>query len=227
MKPSHPSSTRRRDGAGRLVRPGLGGVAESPWSPSPPDLSPDDPPRHRRRLQARSHRVPMTTPPHAHSPPRGRPPSPDRGTDRTLLQDLKHLDRSGHPWRPHVALLWTCKSTRNLADALTGMGHRPEPSDRRPTAGRSGLQPPGQPQDRGGEGPPGPRCPVRAHQPQGPLVPAAGPAGGLGRHQEEGNRRELQESRPGVAAAAAAAPGQVEGLPGQGPGQGTPTGSTT
>jgi hypothetical protein len=44
-------------------------------------------------------------------------------TDQTLLQDLKRLidpDTRGDPMSP---LLWTCKSTRNLADALLGLGH--------------------------------------------------------------------------------------------------------
>ncbi len=110
-------------------------------------------------------------------------------TDRTLLEDLKRLIDPVTRGDPLSPLLWTCKSTRNLADALLA-GIRSEPSDR----GRWTTwpqQPPGQPQDRGGPRPPGSQRPVRAHQRQGPLVPAAGSAGGLGGYQEEGNRREL------------------------------------
>ena len=66
----------------------------------------------------------MTQPP---DPPQIRRPGGGRhsiaATDRTLLQDLKRLidpDTRGDPMSP---LLWTCKSTRNLADALLGLGH--------------------------------------------------------------------------------------------------------
>jgi hypothetical protein len=44
-------------------------------------------------------------------------------TDRSLLRDLKRLldpTTRGDPMSP---LLWTCKSTRNLADALLKLGH--------------------------------------------------------------------------------------------------------
>jgi hypothetical protein len=60
-------------------------------------------------------------------PPQIRRPGGGRhsiaATDRTLLQDLKRLidpDTRGDPMSP---LLWTCKSTRNLADALRELGH--------------------------------------------------------------------------------------------------------
>jgi len=46
------------------------------------------------------------------------------GTDRTLLRDLKRLldpTTRGDPMSP---LRWTCKSTRNLADALVASGHQ-------------------------------------------------------------------------------------------------------
>jgi Rhodopirellula transposase DDE domain len=44
-------------------------------------------------------------------------------TDRTLLQDLKRLIDPATRGDPMSPLLWTCKSTRNLADALLGLGH--------------------------------------------------------------------------------------------------------
>jgi hypothetical protein len=44
-------------------------------------------------------------------------------TDRTLLRDLKRLIDPATRGDPMSPLLWTCKSTRNLADALTGLGH--------------------------------------------------------------------------------------------------------
>jgi hypothetical protein len=44
-------------------------------------------------------------------------------TDRTLLQDLKRLIDPATRGDPMSPLLWTCKSMRNLADALLGLGH--------------------------------------------------------------------------------------------------------
>jgi len=44
-------------------------------------------------------------------------------TDQTLLQDLKRLIDPATRGDPMSPLLWTCKSTRNLADALHGLGH--------------------------------------------------------------------------------------------------------
>jgi hypothetical protein len=45
-------------------------------------------------------------------------------TDSTLLQDLKRLIDPATRGDPMCPLLWTCKSTRNLTDALTGLGHK-------------------------------------------------------------------------------------------------------
>jgi transposase len=44
-------------------------------------------------------------------------------TDPRLLQDLRRLVDPATRGDPMSPLLWTCKSTRNLADALTAMGH--------------------------------------------------------------------------------------------------------
>jgi Rhodopirellula transposase DDE domain len=44
-------------------------------------------------------------------------------TDRTLLQDLQRLIDPATRGDPMSPLLWTCKSMRNLADALLGLGH--------------------------------------------------------------------------------------------------------
>jgi hypothetical protein len=44
-------------------------------------------------------------------------------TDRTLLEDLERLIDPVTRGDPISPLLWTCKSTRNLADALRGLGH--------------------------------------------------------------------------------------------------------
>jgi hypothetical protein len=44
-------------------------------------------------------------------------------TDRALLQDLQRLVDPATRGDPMSPLLWTCKSTRNLAEALVGQGH--------------------------------------------------------------------------------------------------------
>jgi DDE family transposase len=44
-------------------------------------------------------------------------------TDRTLLRDLKRLIDPATRGDPMSPLRWTCKSTRNLADALRELGH--------------------------------------------------------------------------------------------------------
>ena len=43
--------------------------------------------------------------------------------DRALLRDLQALVDPATRGDPMSPLLWTCKSTRNLADALAGRGH--------------------------------------------------------------------------------------------------------
>jgi hypothetical protein len=44
--------------------------------------------------------------------------------DRTLLKDLETLVNPSTRGDPQSPLLWTCKSTRNLAEALIGQGHQ-------------------------------------------------------------------------------------------------------
>ena len=61
------------------------------------------------------------------APPRIRRPGGGRSsisaTDRTLLRDLQRLIDPATRGDPMSPLLWTCKSTRNLADALAELGH--------------------------------------------------------------------------------------------------------
>ena len=45
-------------------------------------------------------------------------------TDPTLLRDLKRLIDPSTRGDPMAPLLWTCKSTRNLADGLRALGHQ-------------------------------------------------------------------------------------------------------
>src|SRR5688572_4002018 len=54
-------------------------------------------------------------------PGAGRPPLTD--ADPTLLRDLRALVDPATRGDPMSPLLWTCKSTRNLAEALAAGGH--------------------------------------------------------------------------------------------------------
>jgi hypothetical protein len=67
-------------------------------------------------------------PPEAIQPERIRRPGGGRhlveADDPTLRQDLEGLLESTTRGDPQAPLLWTCQSTRNLAEALNRMGHR-------------------------------------------------------------------------------------------------------
>ena len=133
---------------------------------------------------------------------RDRPASWRRG-----LRALVDPETRGDPMSP---LVWTTKSTRNLAGALTAAGH--PVSDR--TVARMlrahGVQPAGQRQ--GHRGPParGPGRPVPATSTgQVARVHRGGAAGGLGGHQEEGTGRGVQERRPRVPARRASPSGST------------------
>lgn len=72
--------------------------------------------------------------PQGHLPPEDRPPErirrvgggrhPVEQGDPTLCHDLAVLLEATTRGDPQSPLLWTCKSTRNLADELNRMGHR-------------------------------------------------------------------------------------------------------
>jgi hypothetical protein len=74
-------------------------------------------------LQAGDHRATDSHPNH----PRIRQPGGGRhsiaATDGTLIRDLKRLIDPATRGDPMSPLLWTCKSTRTLADALLELGH--------------------------------------------------------------------------------------------------------
>lgn len=61
-------------------------------------------------------------PPHIRRPGGGRKRL--ARTDRTLLEDLEALVSPSTRGDPQSPLRWTCKSTRNLAEALAARGHR-------------------------------------------------------------------------------------------------------
>src|SRR6478672_6199326 len=97
MKPWPRCCTRRRGAAGRLQRPSRSGEVVSRSSPRPPSC-----------------RAPRSV---AESPNSG------SATHGTLIRDLKRLLDAGTRGDPMSPLLWTCKSTRILADALGELGH--------------------------------------------------------------------------------------------------------
>ena len=115
-------------------------------------------------------------------------------TDGTLIQDLKRLIDPATRGDPMSPLLWTCKSTRNLADALTVLGHDLSHQ----TVGRMlvdlGYSLQANRKTEEGKDHPDRNAQFEHINAQSPLVPAPGPAGGLGGYQEEGNRGKLQES---------------------------------
>jgi hypothetical protein len=75
--------------------------------------------------ECRTPEVPPAHPTHEH---RVRSPGGGRKHltqgDRTLLKDLEALVNPSTRGDPQSPLLWTCKSTRNLEEALTGQGHQ-------------------------------------------------------------------------------------------------------
>ncbi len=119
-----------------------------------------------------------------------------RHRTRACLPTSKELVEPTTRGDPKAPLLWTAKSLRNLAAGLARAGPSRRPQRGRPSCCATGLQPAGQPQDPRGDQPSRPRRPVRAHQRPGEAGAGGRRAGDLGRHQEEGAGRRLQEWRP-------------------------------
>ena len=134
-------------------------------------------------------------------------------TDASLLDDLRSLvepDARGDPQSP---LLWTCKSLRKLAESLREMGHR---------IGRTlvgellhkldySLQ--ANRKTREGSQPSRSRRAISLHQRSRQGSARGGRAGDLGRHQEEGAGRRLQERRARMATEGLARGGSRARLP--------------
>jgi len=78
-------------------------------------------PTIRKGIAELQHVAPDDEEPHIRTPGAGRPPL--IATDRLLLKDLQHLVDPATRGDPMSPLLWTCKSTRNLAETLGGLGH--------------------------------------------------------------------------------------------------------
>src|SRR3954470_3238016 len=146
---------------------------------------------------------------------------PVREKDPTLLADLRCLVEPatlGDPMRP---LLWVSKSHAKLADALRAMGHPISPN----TVGKLLREELGYSRQTNRKTLEGASHPDRDGQfgaPQRPglRLPGGGPAGDLGRHQEERTDRSVQERRQRRPAERLARGGQRARLRGQDPGQG-------
>ena len=91
-------------------------------------------------------------------------------TDATLRSDLERLVDPVTRGDPKSPLRWTCKSCRQAGRGARSGGacHQP-PDGRRLLHGWATASRPTARRSR--EGPPRPRCPVRAHQPAGPGLP--------------------------------------------------------
>ena len=115
-------------------------------------------------------------------------------TEPGLLAALEQLVQSAIRGDPEAALRWVSRSQRHLARALAELGFTASQK----LVGRllRGLaSAAGQPEDARGDAPSRPRRPVRAHQRQDQTVPDRRATGHLGRYEEEGAGRRLQERR--------------------------------
>src|SRR6516225_6452994 len=89
-----------------------------------------------------------------------------------ILKRLKELLESSTRGDPMSPLLWTCQSTRQLAEALS---QSDQWRYRRPVVGGDGLQSASQPEDVGGRRQPSRSRPaVSVPQPPGAAIPEAG-----------------------------------------------------
>ena len=86
-------------------------------------LTPDHPPRPGRTQHhpGRRPRDASAIAPASAAPAAGRPRL--TASDRSLLDDLRRLVDPATRGDPMSPLLWTCKSTRHLAEALGSLGH--------------------------------------------------------------------------------------------------------
>ena len=130
-------------------------------------------------------------------PGAGRPSHRQRAALREALEALVDPLTRGDPTSP---LRWTCKSRAKLAAALGAPGLACQLDDGGPHAQGRGLQSAGAAQAVRRYAAPRPQRPIRIHQCDRRTVPAARLAGHLGRHQEEGIGRELQERAARMAA---------------------------
>ena len=121
--------------------------------------------------------------------------------DPTLLEDLRRLLEPatlGDPMRP---LLWVSKSHAKLAQALRDMGHRVSASRIPQWLERLGYRRQVNRKSKEGGRHPRPRRAIRAHQRASRSFSGRRPAGDLGRHQEKGTDRPIQERRQRLSAA--------------------------
>ena len=143
-------------------------------------------------------------------------------TDPGLLAALEALVDPVTRGDPESPLRWTCKSTRRLAEELTRQGHRVGPRTVAALLHEAGYSLQANRKTREGLAHPDRNAQFEYINASVARSLLAGPAGDLGRHEEEGIGRRFQERRPGVAAARGTRGGPRPRLPGQDLGQGDP-----
>jgi len=161
-------------------------------------------------------------------PPCGRGPQ-ERARERpqlvAALLALVEPERRGDPESP---LLWTTKSTRNLAAALTRQGHRAGPDTVVALLKAEGFSLQGTSRTAEGARYPDPERAVRIHQRARQGIHRRRAAGHQRRHQEEGGAGQLCGRRARVAPRRATGSRARTRLPREGrTGGGPVTGSTT
>jgi hypothetical protein len=116
-----------------------------------------------------------------------------------LLSALEALVEPTTRGDPESPLRWTCRSTRQLADALAAQGYRVSHQTVASLLGGLGYSLQGNQKDQGRLRPPGSGRPVPVYPRAGRGFPAARATGRVCGHQEKGTRRGFQERRAGMA----------------------------
>jgi hypothetical protein len=112
---------------------------------------------------------------------------------RPALLALVEPDERGDPMSP---LRWTTKSIRNLAAELTRLGHKVSADTVGDILRAEGFSLQGNAKTLEGKQHPDPRRAVPLHQRADQGIPGGRGSGRVGRYQEEGAHRQVQELRP-------------------------------
>ena len=193
-----PEMDERSAGSGRRPRRGnWAGAASRSW-PAPPGCLAR---RSRPGLRELDQPDPATCGEAARvrRPGGGRRPLTE--TDPGLLAALESLVEPVTRGDPESPLRWTCKSTRRLAEELTRQGPSVGPRTVAGLLHEAGYSLQANRKTREGLDHPDRNAQFEYINASVARCAAPGPAGDLGRHEEEGIGRRFQERRPGVAAA--------------------------
>lgn len=145
-------------------------------------------------------------------------------TDVALLGALRDLVESSTRGDPQSPLFWTSKSTRTLAEELSGRRHPVSHQTVAALLTDWGYSLQANRKTKEGEDHPDRDAQFEYINRRVRHLPTAGSAGHLGGCEEEGIGRGFPQSRTGVAAGRPARGGPRQGLQGQAVGQGNPRG---